>query len=175
MKAILKYQIHRNDQQFERIAKKNDYDVCHFTYYNTKALNFVSNKPIVITVYDMIHEIFPEYFVNDDTHEHKKLLVESASRIIAISENTKKDLVKFYDIPESRVSVVYLGCSFEHMELKQTAKSPLDNQKYILFVGDRKGYKNFNFLLKALAPLLNKISDLKVICAGGPNFSQLEK
>ena len=174
MKEILKYQIHRNNQHFEKIAKNKDYDICHFTYYNTKALKHVPNRPIVITVYDMIHELFPEYFVNDETFKHKKQLVESASRIIAISENTKKDLVKFYNIPESRISVVYLGCSFEKLEMTRTTKSPLVNQKYILFVGDRKGYKNFDFLLKAMAPLLKKISDLKVVCAGGPNFNQLE-
>jgi glycosyltransferase involved in cell wall biosynthesis len=66
---------------------------------------------IVLTVYDMIHEIFPEYFPDKDkTALNKKIMMQNADKIIAITKNTKMDIIKFYpEIDEDKIEVIYLG------------------------------------------------------------------
>ena len=75
----------------KRVIDKNDFDIFHPTYYHTYFLERLK-KPFVLTVHDMIHEIMPEYFPNDDnSSSEKRQCIEKASHIIAISENTKRD------------------------------------------------------------------------------------
>lgn len=75
-------------------------------------LNISGKKPFVLTVYDMIHELFPQEYKTDDLIPGvKKLLVEKAAKIIAISESTKRDMVSIYGCKEERIDVVYLGNS----------------------------------------------------------------
>ena len=79
-----------------RLLKKQDFDIFHPTYYEPYFLKYLQKKPYVLTVYDMIHELFPNYFkANDQTKVWKKQLIENAGAIIAISENTKQDILKF--------------------------------------------------------------------------------
>jgi glycosyltransferase involved in cell wall biosynthesis len=101
------------------------------------------------------------------------MLAQKAGRIIAISQNTKKDILHFFDIEEDIIDVVYLGnssavkCDFSSVGLKLP-------ERFILFVGTRQGYKNFNFFIKAITPILRKDEDLYIVCAGGEKFSKDE-
>ena len=157
------------------ILKKQNFEIFHPTYYETYFLKYIGTKPFVLTVYDMIHEKFPDMFgINDKTSKNKKLLTERATKIIAISESTKKDLVEIFGTDESKIEVVYLGNSM-FPELKTGAKLKIPN-KYVLFVGSRCRYKNFEKFIKSMSPILNKDKNLCVICAGGGkfNFKELE-
>lgn len=150
--------------------KKQNFDIFHPTYYNTYFLKYIGDKPFVLTVYDMIHEKFPDMFsVNDKTSKNKKLLVEKATKVLVISESTKKDLIEIFGTDESKIEVVYLGNSM-FPELKVDAKLKIPN-RYILFVGSRVGYKNFERFIKSIASILNKDKSLCVICAGGDKFN----
>jgi len=136
---------------------KDNCDVMHPTYYDDYLVE-KTNKPLVITVYDMIHELFPAGFTD---YPNKKKLLERSAQIIAISQNTKKDILKFHpQIPEEKISVVYLGTSWDILENKE-------KQNYILFTGERNFYKNFNNFIYAVAPLLAKY-DLQLKCTGRP-------
>ena len=67
-------------------GKIKKYDIVHPTYYHPYVLGCKRNK-LVITVYDMIHELFPDMFSKEDpTVENKKKLLYGADHIIAISE-----------------------------------------------------------------------------------------
>lgn len=141
--------------------KENDFDLFFPTYYNTYFLKNLK-KPYVLTVHDMTHELFPENFkkYNDFTLLYKKKAIENASHLIAISQNTKKDLLALYKIPEEKISVVHHG-------IEQTYTSqifPGIPQQYFLFVGERGGYKNFDVVIKALAALDNK--EICLLCTG---------
>jgi glycosyltransferase involved in cell wall biosynthesis len=140
--------------------KSGKYDIIHPTYYDPYVLGGNRN-PLVITVYDMIHELYSHYFENDiSTLKNKKTMIHSADVIIAISENTKKDILKFYpDISGKKISVIHLGTSFKITEKHE------DKENYILFVGQRSRYKNFDNFLQAVAPLLIKY-DINLVCAG---------
>lgn len=64
-------------------------DVIHQTTYNLLSTKYFGKK--VLTIYDMIHEKFPEYYGKTRVSEIKKIMAKKADKIICISENTKKD------------------------------------------------------------------------------------
>lgn len=171
---------HSNFNLSKKALKKQDFDIFHPTYYSTYFLKYLKNKKLIVTVYDMIHEIYPEYFLLDHgmTAKKKKKLILRADQIIAISESTKNDIIKFYGISQDKISVVYLGNS-----LKKSNNVDLDfgsiPDKYILFVGARNIYKNFIFFIESVATMLNKDQNLNIIVAGGYSgkniFSEEEK
>ena len=157
-----------------RNIKNGKYDLLHATYYHPYFLEKLKGKPYVITVYDMIHELFTKNtkgFVCK-TLKHKKKTICSADRIIAISENTKNDLVNIYKIPKEKIDVVYLGNPLEDVVLSKVERLP---KKYLLFVGNRSGYKNFNSFVKAIISLFIENDNLSLVCAGGGKFNKNEK
>ena len=172
--------VFNNQGESVRLLKKQDFDVFHPTYYEPYFLKYLQKKPYVLTVYDMIHELFPHYFkASDKTRGWKKNLIEHARGIIAISENTKKDIIKFTDVDPDRVHVIYLGNPLEHLnEPSQNntfSVSPIDGKPYLLFVGSRSSYKNFIFFIQSVGEMLIKYDGLQVICAGSSPFSREEK
>lgn len=151
-----------NNLLSKRAINSNAYDLFHPTYYDTYFLQDI-NKPLIITIHDMIHEKYPDYFKSyDNTSEKKLLLCRKADHIISVSENTKKDLVDLFGIHPDKISVVYHGY-FQ----KNRLENALFNN-YILYVGERKGYKNFFGFVEAIIPLLLKDPDLKIVCTGKP-------
>ncbi|MBB5635650.1 glycosyltransferase involved in cell wall biosynthesis [Pedobacter cryoconitis] len=154
------------------ILEKQEFDVFVPTYYDPYFLPYIKNKPFVLTVHDMIHELYPHYFTNDKiTVPNKKLLIEKAARIITVSENTKRDLLRIYpDTPASKIDIVYLAPSI-NTEAPIEIEAP---ENYILFVGNRTIYKNFIFFLKAVLPILKSRKDLFILCAGGNGFNEEE-
>jgi len=154
--------------------KKDDYDLFHPTYFNPYFLNHINDKPFIITVYDSIHEKYPE-IINaiDKTLEHKKLLVSRANLILAISESTKNDLIQLYNIPPEKIEVIYLAASINKTLVSSNLKIDLPG-KFILFVGNRDFYKNFNNFIFAVGPLLKEHKDLFLICSGGSVFTNEE-
>lgn len=150
---------------------KRQIDIFHPTYYSDYFLNYKSisegKTKFILTVHDMTHEIFPQYFSADDkTAELKRKLIIRADKIIAISENTKKDILHF--IPETdpeKISVIYHSSS---LRCDSGYKSKIDfPDKYILFVGQRSGYKNFEALAKAFSLVSKKKHDIMLLCVGG--------
>jgi len=145
--------------------KEGDFDIFHPTNYDTYFLDHIGNKPYVITHYDMIFEIFPEYFsLRDKTAANKKILMQHAHSIISISERSKQDLVDYYGIAPEKIKVIYLANS-----LNPNEASPVDPpvpEKYILYVGTRPIYKNFYFFIQSVAELLHKDKELHVVCTG---------
>ncbi|SHG59346.1 glycosyltransferase family 4 protein [Flavobacterium johnsoniae] len=158
--------------KFQKTLLKGKFDLFIPTYYDIGFLKYINDKPFVLTVYDMIHELFPQYFVNSEQLvENKLFLIEKADRIIAVSENTKKDILKLYPhINKSKIDVVYHGTS---IQIKDSIETILP-EKYILFVGTRAIYKNFLFFINSVSELLRKEDGLFLVCAGGGNFTNLE-
>lgn len=151
----------------------NDYHIFQSTYYLPYFLPYLRGKPFVITIYDMIHEKFPGHFgANNVTIRRKKKLIKKADSIVAISENTKRDIVNFYNISEEKVKVIHLATG---IKLKKLENPPLLPKKYILFVGRRGAYKNYEFLLKAITQILLSDENLCLLSAGGGKFSKEEE
>lgn len=178
-KQVLKLLKNINKYRTIWYLKYCDYDVFHPTYFNDYYIDILKkrNKPFVLTVHDMTVEALNEYFLFDkkmtETIEVKKKLIKNAARVIAISESTKDDILKYTNIDENKIDIVYHGAplgideEYEHDE-------DLPN-RYILYVGQRGKYKNFNNFLSAIAPLLLEDDSLYLVMAGGPPVNKSEK
>ena len=151
-------------------------DILHETYYTNNRIISVG-RPTVITVYDMIHELFSEMMSpHDRTSAIKRSAIESAEHVVCISENTRRDLVRLFGIPESKTSVVYLG--FERfVPCDYPGLAPLDNveRPYILYVGARWSYKNFPAFIKAYSQSNALKKDFDIVAFGGGSFSADEQ
>ena len=151
------------------LLKKQNFDLFHPTTYDPYFLDYIGDKPFVITVHDMIHELYPEFIHKDDhSASWKKKLVERAAHIITVSENTKKDLIEILSVPEDRITVIYHGLpDFKNSSTK------LNLGNYFLYVGERHGYKNFLFFIFSIAAILREYN-VKLICTG-LEFNEIEK
>lgn len=150
-------------------------DIFHPTYYR-EDLDKFRKSSIVITVHDMIHELYKDQFSkHDPTIKYKSLSINAADAIICVSENTKKDLIRIYNVPEEKIWIVYHGSSlntFKSFDMDEFTKKNSLTKPYLLYVGNREGYKNFSFLLNVYAT--HFAGDFDLLCFGGGNFNENE-
>ena len=156
-------------QFFRTVENAGRFDILHPTYYTLLTRRQVSSSklPVVLTVYDMIHEIFPSQL--DPTGEFaeiKRRAILSAQLILCISESTKQDLLERIPISEKRVIVTHLATELDISISDPSAKIP--NIPYFLYVGGRHLYKNFNCVLDALARVKSRYPELKLCVVGAP-------
>lgn len=153
-----------------RLVAEQAYDIFHPTFFDGYFLSLIGDKPFVVTVHDMIPEIYQQYYRADDPQIlQKKLTIPRATHLIAVSENTKNDLVRLMNIPEERISVVYHGV--DETQYIPSAQRPYDYE-YLLYVGERHFYKNFAFFCRECLSILHRHKELKVVCTGKPFSSE---
>jgi glycosyltransferase involved in cell wall biosynthesis len=143
-------------------------DILHETYFSYDDYKPQAAKR-VLTVYDFIHERYSDMFENHHmTSEPKKAAALRADHVICISESTRRDLIEFCDVPEDRISVVYLGADVGFRK-NETLTGPDNNQRrpYLLFVGNRGGYKNFDGFVDAFSHSPRLLADFDIVCFGG--------
>jgi glycosyltransferase involved in cell wall biosynthesis len=148
-------------------------DIVHETFYSKHSVS-PTNTPIIITVYDMIHELFD--FYQPPYHrgwDEKNVSINRADHIICISHNTRKDLIRLFGVDERKISVVHLG--FERSNsLESVNKNINGGRPYLLYVGWREWYKNFPRFLKAVAQSERLIKDFNIVAFGGGPFTDKE-
>jgi glycosyltransferase involved in cell wall biosynthesis len=161
-----------NKAHSRELLKAGRYDVFHPTYYDPYYLDLLGDKPLVVTVYDMIHEIFPEDFSPENTVSlWKRESIQRADQVIAISESTKRDIERFVRVDADKITVVPLASS-----LSASGQGSPELQlpaRFIAYVGNRENYKNFYFLVEALGLADDK--RLNVVCFGSYPFREEEK
>ena len=148
-------------------------DIIHETYYSS--FKRYGSKPIrITTAYDMIHEEFPNHFSsNDKTVKFKSRTFNEVDHIICISKNTKKDLIKYYHVDENKISVIYLGIDINFFN-KPRFRIPILKLPYLLYVGRRDSYKNFNRFLEACSSSGIIKNNYKLVAFGGGKFTENE-
>ena len=155
------------------IRPRRDVAIFHETYYSRTSYSPASARR-VITVYDMIHERMSEEFSRKDrTSELKRHAVDRADHVICISESTRSDLVDIMDIPFEKTSVVYLGHALTRAIAEPGTEDPV-GRPYLLYVGARAAYKNFEKLLLAYSCSRVLRSGFSLVCFGGGKFSARE-
>lgn len=148
--------------------------IWHSTYYTTPRIWL---GPRVVSVADMIHELFPHLFpepAEEAFRQLKRRCVLGADAVICISEATRADVCRLYDIPPGRTHVVPLA----HSQVFQAAAlldlpHPLPTERpFLLFVGRRSHNKNFDGLLRAYGdwPRRNEVDMVAV----GPPWTEEE-
>ncbi|TBR60367.1 mannosyltransferase [Westiellopsis prolifica IICB1] len=157
---------------FQAIATFKHFDLIHPTYYSLlsqKDFNFY-RYPLVLTVHDMIYEIF---YPNDPHIEEKRKAIMTAQAIICVSENTKKDLLEYYSLPEDKITVTYLASEVDSSLSYGSESVPI--YPYYLYVGSRSSYKNFDTLLAAFAKVVSVKSEVRLCIVGSPFNRQEEQ
>ena len=114
----------------------------------------------VVTIHDLIFVRYPEYYSWFDRKIHLwkfKKAAQSADLIIAISEQTKQDVIKFLNVPESKIRVVYQGCHHKFKSFISPDELAVVQikfnlpAKFILSVGTIERRKNLLNTVKALS------------------------
>jgi len=148
------------DNSIERLIN-SDYDLFHSTFDDAYFLPYLKT-PFVITVHDLIPEHDPDNW-SKLWLESRKEVFNKASQIVAVSQHTKNDLLYFYpEICESNVTVIHHGYSIP----LQSNHGDNAYGDYILYVGSRGGYKNFNRFIEAITPILKNNKGLRLLCTG---------
>ena len=151
-----------NNLQTKADLRKNDFDIFHPTDYDDYFLGSLG-KPFVVDAHDMIWELYAASLPKSELIiDRRKRLFRDAARILAVSENTKKDLLNVYpSLDADKIIVKYHGPSYDLIE-SESVKGD-----YVLFTGKRDGYKNFQRFARAIAPLLTR-HKLRLVCTGSP-------
>ena len=145
--------------------------IFHSSYFRT-----VNNPDMknITTVHDFTYEYYASGIKKFIHCKQKYDAIRNSDAIICISENTKKDLLKFLpDINPLKIHVVYNGVSEDFCQLTNIAAEnihPYEPGNYLLFVGARTGYKNFIKMVECL-----KGSNENLLIVGGGEISNQEK
>jgi len=124
--------------------------VFHSSYYrvcsNRKAVN-------ITTVHDFTNEKYQRGMAALKERFIKHRAIRRSDYIICISENTRRDLLKYFpSFPQDRIRVIYNGVSEEFYPIAsdQMSEQPFLERSYVLFVGARDGYKRFDLVAEAM-------------------------
>lgn len=147
-------------------------DIVHTTYYDNSFPP--KNTKSIITVFDLIHEIFSDEYGYSKNYLPKKFILENVDHIICISNSTKNDLVNLYNIDKKKISVTHLATDFDSNFKKLNLSDYGIEGKFFLYVGSRWKYKNFKKLLYALEYNKNILNEYKLILFGGGKLTKDE-
>jgi glycosyltransferase involved in cell wall biosynthesis len=146
----------------------------HSPHYNIP-LRYRGN--LVVTIHDLNHIKFPENLPSSIHRFYAKYMFREAairaSHIIAVSENTKQEIIEYLGVAPEKITVIYEGCSEDLEPCKDQEKAAEFRKKYnipenyILALGINKPHKNFNFLIKCIAKAKESGSfDFPLVIAG---------
>jgi glycosyltransferase involved in cell wall biosynthesis len=156
-----------NKVMFSRYINSIRPDIYHATYYHKADTKY--GCPLVITVHDMIAELFPSSEnAKDPTIQRKRLSAQSASKIICVSESTRRDFTGLHPDLAGKATVVHHGSSFAG----NARSTPPIPESYLLYVGQRCARKNSD-LLKSVMLQLGR-PQLKLVFFGGQPPSRAE-
>lgn len=134
--------------------------------HNKSALN-------VVTVHDFAYERYVKGYRQVINSFSKFGSIRKADAVICISESTKRDLLTYVPgVDESKIKIVYNGVGSDYFPMTQiqhTIDIPFDDKEFVLFVGNRRDYKNFKAALVTCKEL-----GLPLVIAGGEVFTENE-
>ena len=138
--------------------------------------SFSSDTKSVITVHDLSFLRYNEFFSRRKNFWHKSLnlskKLQKFDKVVAVSENTKNDIIELLHIPEEKIEVIYSGLPEDILEAKnEYGEKYLEdrfriNRKYIFYLGTIEPRKNIIGLIKAYNKLRDGGEDILLILAG---------
>lgn len=138
----------------------------------------------VVTIHDLIFERYPNQFNKIDVQIYRrkfKYACTNADKIIAISEQTKKDIIDFYKIDEKKIDVCYQSCNdIFRQEISNEEKNKVKElyglpDKFFLTVGSIIERKNLLTIVKALHQLKKDINIPLVVIGNGGSYKEIVK
>jgi glycosyltransferase involved in cell wall biosynthesis len=152
-----------------------DLDLYHATHY---VLPLLVPCKAVVTIHDIIHLLYPEFLPSRLAFFYAQRMIKSslsrAARVISVSQSTRSDLLRYFDVDGRKIEVVYNGvdAAFHDRlppeEVDQRLAALGVRKPYLLFVGNPKPHKNLDNVIAAFAKALS-IHDFEgdLVCVGG--------
>ena len=138
----------------------------------------------VVTIHDLIHERYPEQYNAIDVRIYNKKFryaCANADKVIAISEQTKKDIIDFYGTPAEKIHVCYQSCNpafattISNEEKQRVRKRYELPEQFFLYVGSIIERKNLLNICKAVFLLRNELDIPLVVIGEGGKYKQQVK
>lgn len=157
-------------------------DLYHSTHY---VLPFYVPSRVVVTIHDIIHLLYPQFLPNRLAFVYaQRMMRRSLNRadgVIAVSENTKSDLMEYFSVDSEAIRVIYNGVDetfrtrLADEDLDRWLKQLDIRQPYLLFVGNPKPHKNLDRVIQAYARALEiGTFDGPLVCVGDRTAAQFK-
>jgi alpha-1,3-rhamnosyl/mannosyltransferase len=170
----------KEQYQLRSLARALSLDLLHLPYY---VMPYWPHCPSVVTMCDLIPMIYPQHLPHRWTawifRATASLATRRANHIIAISESTRRDLVRFFGVSENRITVTHLAADerfrpLDSQQRENTIRTYGLPERYILCLGINKPHKNLIFLLEVLHELR---TEAKLVLAGkeDPRYLQVRE
>lgn len=154
---------------------RDNADIYHF--FNFIVPPRIKGK-VITTIHDMTYELYPETMDKRNLKRIKSDIqysVDRSDKIITVSESSKNDIIKFLNVDESKIEIVYNGVDYEKFnkyyteDIKLIVRNKYNlPQNYILYMGTLEPRKNIDSIIEAFA-LIKKQKDfdnIKLVIAG---------
>ncbi|WP_375491770.1 FkbM family methyltransferase, partial [uncultured Nostoc sp.] len=151
--------------------------IYHSTYYLLPKNIYFSTR--IVTVYDLIPILFPEYFNHDSEHIVKTTIdqIDKNDFVCCISESTKQDICKYQpNLDKTQVLVTYLAadkekfypCNNHELIIKTKQKYKIPDQPYLLTLSTLEPRKNIAHVIRCFLTLIKEhhIDDLNLVLIG---------
>lgn len=131
----------------------------------------------IVTIHDCIHLIFPQYLRNRMSHACARAMfwtaVRRASRILTVSEASKRDILRFFDVPDTKVTVIHNAIDerFHRQppeeEIARVRERYQLHDRFLMYAGNVKPHKNLERLISAFVLLRQGgLDDIKLLITG---------
>jgi glycosyltransferase involved in cell wall biosynthesis len=149
-------------------------DVFHAPHY---VLPVLTRCPSVVTIHDCIHLMFPQYLPNRAAYVYARASIWSAARkstrILTVSESSKRDILRFFDVPPEKITVIYNAID------ERFRQQPSDDEvirvqerfqlhgDFVMYAGNVKPHKNLERLIEAFHLVRHEAGlDVKLVVIG---------
>ncbi len=153
-----------------RLLGRARLDLIHHPHYFTP---FFGKTPMVATVHDLIHQLFPALCPSPLHWRVSKWMIARTARrarvVLAVSEHTKKDIVEHVGVAEEKIRVTHnaLPPGWEEGRApRPEALEKIGDAPYFLYVGNHKRHKNIQLLLDAFADLRKEANGVRLVMTG---------
>jgi glycosyltransferase involved in cell wall biosynthesis len=157
-------------------------DLYHSTHY---VLPLYVPSKVVVTIHDIIHLLYPQFLPNRLAFVYaQRMMRRSLNRadgVIAVSENTRSDLMEYFSLGDSSIRVIYNGVDetfrtrLSEEDLDRWLRQLDVRRPYLLFVGNPKPHKNLDRVIQAYAKALEQTEfDGPLVCVGDRTAAQFK-
>jgi glycosyltransferase involved in cell wall biosynthesis len=176
-KILADYPHYSFSEQFGFLSalNKEKLDLMHFTHFNAPIFY---KRPFIVTIHDLTLSFFPGKKMTSQIERLAYYVVirnvtKKAKKIIAVSNNTKKDLIEAFKIPEDKIEVIYNGVSPKFGDTEPTLRpdmmKKLGLQKpYFLYTGVWRDHKNIVGMIKAFNEFNKEVGNQYNLVITGP-------
>lgn len=147
-----------------RVMRRGEFDMVHQTNFDTYLFKAIKGKPMITTYHDT--NFVTEYNYNPRMKRLQEKSLQRADAIIAVSENTRRDMLSHFNVDESKVTVIHHGIDVPKIPAGLEAR--VVPEPYILYVGMRHRFKNFINFIRGFGAIAARYPGLKVVCTRSP-------